>query len=163
MSKSNAKAAAARLKQQQLNDSKQGTSQQPEKETKSPATDDGTKSVDESTQEQVASPDSAAATGTASDSVNETEQPTEQGAQEPASSSDAKDGTESKDKTEPAKENLSPKKADNELVRVEFVGPYKRYSRGDIAAFSEDIAQGLVKKGAAVWPGERKETEKEPV
>ena len=155
MSKSNAKAAAARLKQQQLNDSKQGADQQSEAESDSAAVDNGAQSAQEQTENPV--PDSAAS----SDSTNQEAQSAEQTVQEPGS--DTKTVEESKNQPTVAEEKQPPKKEGNGLVRVEFVGPYKRYSKGDIAAFSEETAKSLVKKGAALWPGEHNDPEKDPV
>jgi hypothetical protein len=61
-------------------------------------------------------------------------------------------------------ENLSLKDGNNsKLSQVEFIAPYKRYSKGDIAAFSPEIAKDLIDKKVAVLPGEYTETEQEPV
>jgi hypothetical protein len=49
------------------------------------------------------------------------------------------------------------------LSQVEFIAPYKRYSKGDIAAFSSDTAAELIEKKVAVLPGETIELESEPV
>jgi hypothetical protein len=51
----------------------------------------------------------------------------------------------------------------DELSCVEFLAPYKRYSKGDVAAFSPSIAKDLIDKKVAVLPGESIETEVEPV
>lgn len=39
---------------------------------------------------------------------------------------------------------------------VVFLGPYHRYSRADTACFDEATAEGLVKRGIAVWPKDAK-------
>ncbi len=136
MSKSNAKAAAARLKQQQ-EESQQEGEKQSEVESGSAAVSD--------------------------DSVNETAQAAEQSVQESGTASNTETGTDVKNETAATEEKLTQKKEDNKLVQVEFVGPYKRYSKGDIAAFSKNIAEELIEKGAAVRPGDASETEQEPV
>ena len=39
-----------------------------------------------------------------------------------------------------------------ERVSVVFLGPYQRYSRGDLAGFSPEYARQLVERGHACWP-----------
>ncbi|HGE8284240.1 TPA: hypothetical protein ACGD48_004751 [Serratia marcescens] len=39
-----------------------------------------------------------------------------------------------------------------ERVSVVFLGPYQRYSRGDLAGFSPEYAKQLVERGHACWP-----------
>ena len=156
MSKSNAKAAAARLKKLQEQESKY---QEPTNETSSALTEGAAPPVGENDPEQAADPQS---NSVASDeSEPETVKPAEQSAEVPKS--DTETGADSKDKTTDLESQKPQVADDNKLVQVEFVGPYKRYSKGDIAAFTKSVAKELIEKGAAVRPGETYESEKEPV
>jgi len=148
MSKNSAKAAAERLKKQQ-----QGNAGQKELNTEaSTALNDGT-IVTASENDQKLTDDPV-------NKLSETEQ---KNIQEIELKDDAGPSATSNDKS---KGTISPKLStadDNKLVQVEFVGPYKRYSRGDIASFSKGLATEMIEKGAAVLPGEAPKTEKEPV
>jgi hypothetical protein len=123
MSRSTAKAAAERLKNQ-------GT-----EAAKAPEVKEGT--ATESSETNSSNSDDLSADTTSSNEKAE------------ASTDVSNEALEEK---EPAK-----------LVKVEFVGPYKRYSKGDIASFSDDTAKELLNKKVAVLPGETVETELEPV
>ncbi|MCM7566414.1 MULTISPECIES: hypothetical protein [Enterobacter cloacae complex] len=39
----------------------------------------------------------------------------------------------------------------NERVAVTFLGPFSRYSRGDVACFDSAVAQDMVDRNIAVW------------
>lgn len=45
---------------------------------------------------------------------------------------------------------------ENTRRAVAFLGPYHRYSRGDIACFDSEYAQQLVARRIAVWPEDAK-------
>ncbi|EIV6184079.1 TPA: hypothetical protein MDV36_002992 [Klebsiella aerogenes] len=46
--------------------------------------------------------------------------------------------------------------AQAERQPVVFLGPYSRYSRGDIACFDSKYAEELVERHIAVWPKDAK-------
>ncbi|ARZ01317.1 hypothetical protein AXW38_09920 [Yersinia ruckeri] len=50
--------------------------------------------------------------------------------------------------------DLKPRTGVNQKVSVMFVAPYHRYSRNDLAGFSAEEAERLVKKGVAHYPGD---------
>lgn len=79
----------------------------------------------------------------------------------PAADPDAPDGDkpasdpdEENDGTTVPGENEGDKVTQNLLERVSvvFLGPYQRYSRGDLAGFSPEYAKQLVERGHACWP-----------
>jgi hypothetical protein len=49
------------------------------------------------------------------------------------------------------------KEQKNDLVSVEFIKPWGRYSKGDIAGFDADQAARLKEAKVAVKPGDSKE------
>ena len=98
--------------------------------------------------------------GTAAESSENSETNSSNSDDLPADTSGSNEKVEaSKDASNQAVEE----KESGKLVKVEFVGPYKRYSKGDIASFSADTAKELLNKKVAVLPGEAVESELEPV
>jgi len=156
MSKNSAKAAAERLKKQQEQGGEKGT----EQKVFSPEVNTSTKeeafaTAGENDQKQIDVSNSAS-----SDFAKQTPETEEQSTQ----GAELKDDSEGDTGSNFQAEKLEPKMADgNELVQVEFVGPYKRYSRGDIASFSKEVAAEMIEKGAAALPGRALKTEKDPV
>ncbi|WP_261840956.1 hypothetical protein [Aliamphritea ceti] len=47
----------------------------------------------------------------------------------------------------------------NELISVEFIKPWSRYSKGDIAGFEADKVQKLIDAKLVVEPGTAEEAE----
>jgi len=148
MSKNSAKAAAERLKkQQQDNADQKGLNTEA-----STAPNDGTIVAASENDQKLTD-----------DSVNKLPESEQKNIEEIELKDDAGPSTTSNDTS---KGTISPKLPvtdDNKLVQVEFVGPYKRYSRGDIASFSKDLATEMIEKGAAILPGGAPKTENEPV
>lgn len=49
-----------------------------------------------------------------------------------------------------------PTEGNVERKAVTFLGPYHRYSRGDVACFDVQYAEALVERRIAVWPEDAK-------
>lgn len=148
MSKNSAKAAAERLKKQQQDNADQ---KELNTEASTVPNEGAFVAASENDQQQTDDP------------VNKLPESEQKNVQEIELKDDAGPSTTSNDKSKGTISPKLPAADDNKLVQVEFVGPYKRYSRGDIASFSKDLATDMIEKGAAVLPSETPKTEKEPV
>lgn len=67
------------------------------------------------------------------------------------------EGTADTDQTSSYEDGTAvPTEVNVERKAVTFLGPYHRYSRGDVACFDVQYAEALVERRIAVWPEDAK-------